>query len=202
MGAQDSLARANESPTGDEANVRPPVVVPPFSEIYRLYFDFVWSSARHLGVASENIDDVVQEVFIVIHAKLHTLQQPDSLRSWIYGVARRTVSGHRRTHKLKHANGVGLEKMDESAVRHGATPLDVAEQNAELELLSGILAEIDEPKREVFILAELEELTVPEIASALDLPLNTAYSRLRAARLAFEAALARRAARPKEKGLR
>jgi RNA polymerase sigma-70 factor, ECF subfamily len=202
MGAQDSLARAVGSPTGESAEPRPPTVVPPFPEIYRLYFEFVWSSARHLGVASEGIDDVVQEVFIVINAKLHTLQQPESLRSWIYGVVRRTVSSYRRTRQSKPSAGVELERLETVLGPGASTPLDAAEQTAQLELLSSILAEIDEPKREVFVLAELEEMTMPEIAEALEIPVNTAYSRLRAARAAFEAGLARRAARPKEKGLR
>jgi RNA polymerase sigma-70 factor, ECF subfamily len=204
MAGQDSLARVAEPPAGATADVRPPVaVLPPFPEIYRQYFDFVWSSARHLGIGTEGIDDVVQEVFIVIHAKLHTVQQPESLRSWIYGVVRRTVSGHRRSYKVNEPTaGAQLERLADAPGRAGTTPLDVAEQNAQLDLLSSLLGEIDESKREIFILAELEEMTVPEIADALEIPLNTAYSRLRAARQAFEAGLARRAARPTEKGLR
>ncbi len=152
--------------------------------------------------AQKRLNDVVQETFIVIHAKLHTLQQPESLRSWIYGVVRRTVSGYRRTHKVRDTSGLHFIDPDGSSGVTSATPLDVAEQNSDLELLSSLLGELDEAKREVFVLAELEEMTVPEIAEALEIPLNTAYSRLRAARLAFEAGLARRAARPKEKGLR
>jgi RNA polymerase sigma-70 factor (ECF subfamily) len=58
-----------------------------------------------------------------------------------------------------------------------------------------LLEEIDWPKREVFMLAELEQMTAPEIAEALDIPLNTAYSRLRAARIAFEEGLTRHNAR-------
>lgn len=202
MAGHDSVARASAPPEGGSAEVRPPIIVPPFATIYRDYFDFVWSSVRHLGIGPDAIDDVVQESFIVIHSKLHTLQQPESLRSWIYGVVRRTVSGHRRTRKSRDASGLHLVDSDLAYGTTPTTPLDVAEQNADLETLSSLLAEIDELKREVFILAEIEEMTVPEIAEALEIPVNTAYSRLRAARLAFEAGLARRAARPKEKGLR
>jgi RNA polymerase sigma-70 factor (ECF subfamily) len=176
-------------------------VLPPFSQVYAQYFDFVWSSARHLGVGNAAIDDVVQEVFIVIHAKLHTLQHPESLRSWIYGIARRTVSGHRRANRPEESMCALYEKLAPPGPAQ-MTPLEIAEQKAQLELLSSLLAEIDEPKREVFVLAELEEMSVPEIAEALEIPLNTAYSRLRAARQAFEAGLARRASRLKEKGLR
>ena len=72
------------------------------------------------------------------------------------------------------------------------TPFDLAEQNDQVTLLFSLLEELDEPKREVFMMAEIDELTAPEIAEILQIPLNTAYSRLRAARQAFEAALERR----------
>ncbi len=198
MAGQDSLARVAGPPAGGAAELRPLASVPPFSEVYQQYFDFVWSSARHLGVGSSAIDDVVQEAFIVIHARLHTLQQPESLRSWIYGVVRRTVSGHRRAKRPEESASARYETLGPAQ----STPLELVEQNAQLELLSNLLGELDEAKREVFILAELEELSVPEIAEALEIPLNTVYSRLRAARLAFEAGLSRRAARLQEKGLR
>jgi len=203
MAGQDSLARAAEPLAGDSAPLCPPRgAVPPFSEIYRQYFDFVWSSVRHLGVSGAAIDDVVQEVFIVISAKLHTLQQPDSLRSWIYGVVRRTASSHRRARKPDEGLRAVQAELEPSLGPSPATPHDLVEHNAQLQLLSSLLDELDEPKREVFMLAELQEMPVPEIAEALDIPVNTAYSRLRAARGAFEAGLARRAARLKEKGLR
>jgi RNA polymerase sigma-70 factor (ECF subfamily) len=168
--------------------------VPSFQSIYRLYFDFVWSSARRLGVQPGSLDDVVQEVFIVIHAKLATLEKPEAVRSWIYGVVRRTVSTHRRAERTRvgTAMAVGIAEEAEAPT---PTPLDQTQTNADLQLLASLLGELDEPKREVFALVELEELTVPEAAEALEIPLNTAYSRLRGARLAFEAALLRHEAR-------
>src|SRR5882672_1954071 len=76
---------------------RPAVPMSPsFPAVYQQYFAFVWSSARRLGTLPEAMDDVVQEIFIVIHAKLHTLEKPEALRSWIYGIVRRTVSDHSR----------------------------------------------------------------------------------------------------------
>jgi RNA polymerase sigma-70 factor (ECF subfamily) len=162
--------------------------------VYRQYFDFVWSSARRLGVPPEAMDDVVQEVFIVIHAKLETLEKPEALRSWIYGVVRRSVSTQRRSERARASTSPAAGGADE-AVSRGPTPLEQTETNAALQVLASLLAELDEPKREVLALVELEELSVPEAAAALEIPLNTAYSRLRAARLAFEAALARHEAR-------
>jgi RNA polymerase sigma-70 factor (ECF subfamily) len=74
----------------------------------------------------------------------------------------------------------------------------MAERNAELDLLESVLAELDEPKREVFVMVEVLEMTVPEVVQSLEIPLNTAYSRLRMARQAFEEALARHEARDEE----
>jgi RNA polymerase sigma-70 factor (ECF subfamily) len=74
------------------------------------------------------------------------------------------------------------------------SPADLAEQGDQVRLLYSLLEELDPPKREVFRLVEIDELGVPEVASILGIPLNTAYSRLRVARHEFEAALARRAA--------
>jgi RNA polymerase sigma-70 factor (ECF subfamily) len=162
--------------------------VPPFSAIYREYFDFVWSSARRQGVGLDAIDDLVQEVFIVIHARLGTLEQPESLRSWIYGIVRRTVSTYHRARRTRAA-GSSVPPVELRAWQ--PTPLDEAEHKDEVRLLSSLLESLDASKREVFVLAELEELTAPEIASMLGIPLNTAYSRLRTARQAFDQALAR-----------
>jgi len=177
----------------------PPADVSPFESIYRQYFDFVWSSVRRLGVSPAATEDVVQEVFIVIHSRLHTLEQPQALRSWIYGIVRRTVSGHHRSRRVREAWGAALA-VEPNPQPLPRTPSDLAEQNDQVRLLFALLDELDETKREVFMMAELDELTVPEIADILEIPLNTAYSRLRAARQAFEEALGRHVARGERRG--
>jgi RNA polymerase sigma-70 factor (ECF subfamily) len=142
------------------------------------------------------MDDLVQDVFIVIHAKLDTLERPEALRSWVYSIVRRTASTYRRAQRTH-----GPPRSDAEFVRDvpspDPTPLERTERNAELRLLASLLDELEEPKREIFGLVELDCLSVPEAAEALEIPLNTAYSRLRAARLAFEAALVRHEARTK-----
>jgi RNA polymerase sigma-70 factor (ECF subfamily) len=173
--------------------------VPDFDSIYDQHFRFVWNSARRLGVRTEAIDDVVQEVFVVIHAKLHTVHSPESLRSWIYGVVRRTVSNHFR--ELQRREGTQPFPEQPALASLEPTPLDLAEQASQVELLTSLLARLTDAKREVFILSELEELSMPEIAAALDIPLNTAYSRLRHARKEFEAALDFTLAATKKRGL-
>jgi RNA polymerase sigma-70 factor (ECF subfamily) len=168
--------------------------VPSFHLVYRQYFDFVWSSVRRFGAEPDAMDDLVQEVFVVIHAKLDTLEKPEALRSWIYSVVRRTVSTYRRAQRVRATSGIVADAASD-AVSSGPTPLEQTETSAELKVLANLLAQLDEPKREVFALVELDELTVPEVAAVLGIPLNTAYSRLRAARQAFDAALARHLAR-------
>jgi RNA polymerase sigma-70 factor (ECF subfamily) len=200
MAANHAAARAQRLPEASGPRCATAISeIPAFEQIYERYFDFVWSSARRLGASDAAMDDVVQEIFIVIHAKVRTLQKPESLRSWIYGIVRRTVSDHHRARRAREASGVGLVVHYELDQLLPRTPLDLTEQNAQVRLLWSLLEELEHSKREVFILVELEQMTVPEVAEALEIPLNTAYSRLRVARQAFEASLARRALR--EKGM-
>lgn len=163
--------------------------MPTFQAVYEEQFDFVWTCVQRLGVDASAIDDVVQDAFIVIHGRLHTLQQPEALRSWIYGVVRRTVSTYYRAKRTRAVVSTTADGMEVESPE--PTPYDVAQTNSDINLLAKLLAELDEPRRELLALVELYEMTVPEAAAALDIPINTAYSRLRKARLAFEAALAR-----------
>jgi RNA polymerase sigma-70 factor, ECF subfamily len=199
MGSKSTTQAPSIPPNADPGPDISRFPVPTLQTIYREYFDFVWSSARHLGATGDAIDDMVQDVFIVIHHKLATLQRPEALRSWIYGIVRRTVSDYRRSRRTRDAAGARLGAEYKSSRPSQPSPLDMAERNAELELLESVLAELDETKREVFVMVEVLEMTVPEVVQALEIPLNTAYSRLRLARQSFEDALARHEARDEEK---
>lgn len=182
--------------TISEERRRPaPSLVPSFAVIYRQYFDFVWSSARRLGVTPEAVDDVVQEIFIVVHRRLYTLQKPESLRSWIYGIVRRVVSAHRRARRSRETSGGSFPPPGRALEQAPPTPFDLTLKANERKRLFELIAELDSIKREVFMLVELEGMTVPEVAESLEIPLNTAYSRLRSARQAFEETLARDEAR-------
>jgi RNA polymerase sigma-70 factor (ECF subfamily) len=125
----------------------------------------------------------------VIHSRLHTVQHPEALASWIYCVVRRTVSNHRRSRRTRSAARSTVDGNDLES--HEPTPFQVTQRNAGRELLARLLSKLDEPKREVFALVELEEMTAPEVAAALGIPLNTVYTRLRAARQAFDVAVGR-----------
>jgi RNA polymerase sigma-70 factor (ECF subfamily) len=198
MGSKSTAQAPAVTPNSDHGPDVSVFAVPSLQTIYKEYFDFVWSSARHLGAMGDAIDDVVQDVFIVIHHKLATLQRPEALRSWIYGIVRRTVSDYRRSRRTRDAAGARLGAEFKSSRPSQPSPLEMAERNAELELLESVLSELDETKREVFVMVEVLEMTVPEVVQALEIPLNTAYSRLRLARQSFEEALARHEARDEE----
>ncbi len=192
-------APATASPHAESQAARErSAVLPSFRAIYSDYFDFVWTSARRLGVPVDSVDDVVQEIFVVVNARLSTVEQPASLRSWIYGVVRRTVSTYHRGRRTRGASE-SHEPFEDGAGPMQPSPLDLAVLSDEVRLLWRLLEELGPLKREVFVLAELEEMTMPEIAEAIGVPLNTAYSRLRVAREEFNDALARHEASQKER---
>jgi len=183
----------------DRSHEPAPASIPPFKTVYRDYFDFVWASARSLGVEENGMEDLVQEVFIAINARLRTLENPQAMRSWIYGIVRRVASNHRRARRARPTTTSETSEYSRTEAL-APTPLEDVERNAARQLLMRLLAEIDEPKREVLTLVDVHELSVPEAAEALGIRLNTAYSRLRVARQDFEMALARYEAR--NKGIR
>jgi len=164
---------------------------PTLQAIYREYFSFVWSTARHLGAGWDIVDDVVQDVFIVVHFKLGTLRQVESMRSWIYGIIRRTLSEYRRADRNRSNAEARLSAELKTNRPVQDSPLDKVEHSSEIERLQTLLAELDEKKREIFVMVEVLGMTVPEVVEVIDIPLDTAYSRLRKARQAFEAALLR-----------
>jgi RNA polymerase sigma-70 factor (ECF subfamily) len=167
------------------------IEVPSFAVIYDRYFDLVWTAVRHLGVPEEAVEDVVQEVFVVIHSRLPSLEKVESLRSWVYGVSRRTVSSYRRAQRVRNVSGARYAEVARLTERLPPTPLQLWELADRQRLLLRLLADLDENKREVFLLTELEGFTAPEIAEALEIPVNTVYSRLRTARETFQSAMAR-----------
>ena len=187
------MVAAVPSMTGAPAHAEVEGAPPPFPDVYREHFGFVWRSARGLGVTPASLDDVVQETFVLVHRRLAEFEGRSSLRTWVSGILLNVVRHHRRSMARKSPHELSREEPTDVASLQagGRTPHESAELAEGTRLLQRILDTLDEDKREVLVLAELEELPVPEIAEALGLKLNTAYSRLRLARQEFEQALAR-----------
>jgi RNA polymerase sigma-70 factor (ECF subfamily) len=172
--------------------------VPDFDELYETYADFVWRNARRLGVSLATLDDVVQDVFLVAHRKLGEVTQPESLRAWMFSIVIRVVRDHRRQSRRKdpreRATAPTLDP-DEVADPGMGGPAHRAERSDAVRLLYRVLLDLDDAKREVFVLSELEEMTEAEIAEVLGENKNTVHSRLRAARSQFEEAVLRHRSR-------
>lgn len=164
---------------------------PSFREVYDAHFEFVWRNAAHRGVPASALDDVVQEVFIVVHRKLPEFERRSSLRTWVAGIVRKVVADYLRKRGNQPAG-------DEPLVREPASHADAAlssEHNAALELLDALLAKMSDEQREVFVLHELEHMSGAEIAQLTATNENTVWTRLRAARRIFQEGVARQRAR-------
>jgi RNA polymerase sigma-70 factor, ECF subfamily len=175
-----------------------PVQTLRFEEIYDQNVDFVWRVVARLGVRPSAVEDVAQEVFVVVHKKLAQFRGDSQIRTWLFQIARLVVHEHRRTSRRKDTplgSDGGLTEVDSLPTHADASPEHAAARSEAVKVLHAILEDMDDQKREVFVLAELEQLPVPEIATALGVNLNTVYSRLRLARAAFNQALVRHQAR-------
>ena len=169
-----------------------------FEDVYERCFDLVWRNVRRLGVQDASVDDVVQEVFLVVHRRLAEFEQRSSLKTWLFGIMIRVARDHRRTLRRKspHARSASASvDADTVADEHTASPHEAINHAQEVRLLYKLLDEIEDDKRTVFVLAELEQMSVPAIAELLGANVNTVYARLRAARQDFEQAVTREKAR-------
>jgi RNA polymerase sigma-70 factor, ECF subfamily len=166
-----------------------------FLQLYDLYGPFVWRTARRLGVSEGALEDVVQETFLVIHRRFDE-PRAGSLRGWLYGIATRVVRNHRRSIRRKSPHLIDSEWTDpDKLAATVAGPLENIERAEAARALQALLATLDDDKREVFVLVELEQLSAPEVAEALGTNVNTVSSRLRVARAEFEQAARRLRAR-------
>ncbi|MDF2696801.1 MAG: polymerase sigma factor RpoE [Labilithrix sp.] len=155
--------------------------------IFREHAPYVHRVIRHLGVAAVDVDDVLQDVFVIVHRKVADFEQRGSVRAWVHGIAIRVAARYRRrrTSSLEVASGNACEAIDPK------TPAEDLNAQDARRILTAILDRLDYEKRTVFVLYELEELTMQEVAQAMDTPIQTAFYRLHAAREFVYAAVRR-----------
>lgn len=179
------------------AALTPRLAVPPTLDLLAVHAaqaDFVWRSLQRLGIRPADLEDVFQEVFLVVHKRLHTFDGSSALTTWLFGVCLRVAAAHRRrawfrrevpTHDAGEAQATPEQDLPEAmlAARQARAVLD------------RVLDGMDLDKRAVFVMFELDELSSEEIASILGVPVGTVWSRLSAARKQFEKSAAREKAR-------
>ncbi len=166
------------------------VAAPGFEEVYQTHVRFVWRTVRAFGVAEAQLEDAVQDVFVVVHRRLPEFAGRARVETWLFAIARRVAGAYRRTASRKTDR---QDAIDEGTLASADDTFAALSRAQAAAAVAAILDTLDEDKRLVFTLVELEQLSVPDVAALLELNLNTAYSRLRLARRAFEAAVARRA---------
>lgn len=172
-----------------------------FASFHDAHVDFMHRGARRLGVEADAVEDVVQEVFLVAHRRRDDFRGQASVKTWLYGILINVTRLHRRTGARSALHGVidravPVTDTDRVPDERARRPDALAETAQAYRMLLDVLDQLDEEKREIFVLAELEQLSVPEIADIVGIKLNTAYSRLRLARAAFQDVLARTRRQP------
>lgn len=153
--------------------------------LFRRHVRFVWRSLRYLGVRERDLDDTCQEVFLVAHRRAAVFRGESSASTWLYGICVRVAAAHRRKAHVRRE--LPAEEPPEPDAAEAPQQRHAEDRQFRQQLLRA-LDQLDQPKREVFVLFEIEELPMKSIAEALDVPLQTAYSRLQAARKELAAA--------------
>jgi RNA polymerase sigma-70 factor (ECF subfamily) len=144
-----------------------------FSEVFHDHGPYLWRVLLSLGVSESDVEDLCQEVMLVVHRKLDEFDG-SSVRSWLYGIGLRVAANHRRSARVRHE--IVTDRVPD---RIGAANQP---QQVEAARLLAVLDQLDDDKRIAFVLHEVEQLTLREVAEATEVPMQTAYSRLQAAR--------------------
>jgi RNA polymerase sigma-70 factor (ECF subfamily) len=186
--AADGIDSALELPPG----APPAALRPTFAEVYDEHFAFAWRSAKHLGTPDAHVDDVLQETFVIVHRRLASFEGRSSVKTWLFGILVNVVRAQRRRLRVAATESTA---DPEDVADPAAGPQESAARAEAVRIVDRILDALDDDQRAVFVLAELEQMSAPDIATALGAPLNTVYSRLRLARAAFAEAARRHRAR-------
>jgi len=180
-----------------------------FDRVYESTVEYVWSVVCRMGVPRSDAEDVVQEVFVAVYRRLGDFEGRAELKTWVYSIAVHFAQHYFRTHTRKPGNRAtesNIHDADQwwssdhssaSSKDHALTdsrdsgPASKLERKEGFDALDRVLAQLNERQRAVFVLAELEQMTLHDIAEVVGSNANTVATRLRAARKAFEKALAR-----------
>jgi RNA polymerase sigma-70 factor (ECF subfamily) len=154
-----------------------------FDELYDRHFDFVWKSLRRLGVPLADLQDVTQEVFVVVHRRLPEFEPRAKLTTWLFQLCLHAARDRaRRAHVRREvADGTTTDAL----VSESDDAERLLERRDDVALFESVLDGMTLEQRTVFVMFELSDLTGEEIASTLEIPLGTVYSRLRLGREAF-----------------
>jgi RNA polymerase sigma-70 factor (ECF subfamily) len=169
-----------QAKTAVPSDVEPALDLDP-TLIFRREFPYVWRTLRRLGIADRDLEDVAHEVFIRMNAQLPLYDPTRPFRPWLFGIALGIASNHRRL--SRHRVRLVADLPDEIDTKPSADQrIEQAEERA---LVHAALQGVRLEQRAVLVLHEIDGYAVPDVAAALGIRVNTAYSRLRLGREAF-----------------
>jgi RNA polymerase sigma-70 factor (ECF subfamily) len=180
-GDADSTAKEPPAPTPDSAPSAAPATPLELRQLVADHLDFVWRSLRRFGVPPADVDDATQQVFLIANEKLPRIN-PGSERSFLVGVATRVASHVRRSYHRREAAEL---RLSVNPLEGTPNPEELTQRLEARTLLDQVLDAMPEELRAVFVLFELEELSIDQTASLLLLPRGTVATRLRRAREVF-----------------
>jgi RNA polymerase sigma-70 factor (ECF subfamily) len=157
--------------------------------LFKQYAPFVANFLLRMGIGRSDLDDVIQDVFLVAHRLGGYTPGPAKPTTYLANIALRAATTHRRKQQVRSFVRVNDELVGDA----GGDSLDperMADNQQRLQMLQAALEHLDDDKRAIFIMAEIHGETVVSIAAGLGIPVDTAYSRLRAARKVFQEAVA------------
>lgn len=162
------------------------------TEVYGAHADFVWATLHRMGVRPDDVADVLQEVFFVVHRRRCTFDGSSSLRTWLFGICIRLAKNYHRKAYRRRERAVVEPPEDRTWVGSGShDPERALERTRARRAAEALLDRLPPDKRAVFVMFEVEGLSCEQIAEQVGVPVGTVYSRLHAARKSFAKELAR-----------
>lgn len=155
------------------------------AQVYRRHYQFVWRTLGRLGVASSQLEDALQDVFVVLHRRRADFEGRASVQTWLYGISIKVARRARERYRKRETVAVPA-----STAHAGVDPERATIGKQALGRLDAILAGLGDEQREVFVLFEIEGLDAKAIAKIVGVGRNTVYSRLRLARTNFQRGVA------------
>jgi len=165
-----------------------------FQAVFAAEFSYVCRALRRLGVREADLEDQAQEVFVQVHGKLASYDAARPIRPWLFAFAYRTAGNYLRSAWYRRERASDLATMpDAVAPAHCETPESALSQRQLQEQVLAALAGVPLDRRSALIMHDIDGFSAPEISQALEVPVNTVYSRVRVGRDEFRAALKRMA---------
>ncbi|HMJ11382.1 MAG TPA: sigma-70 family RNA polymerase sigma factor [Polyangiaceae bacterium] len=159
------------------------------SELHSAHAPFVWLTLQRAGVRPSDLEDALQEVFVVVHRRLPSYDPSSKITSWLFGISVKVAAQFRRRAHLRREHSVEELPEQQSSNRH--SPEQIALDLEARQRLVRVLDTLEPRLRAVFVMFEIDGMSCSEIAAQLDVPVGTVHSRLHTARKAFAAAAQR-----------